>query len=125
MSMTLRTYLVLMLFGILVSFLLLCYIIFYISPKEATSVIYILLYLCIFLVSGGIFFLGNFYFRLKLKNEISMVRTLRLSFRQSLIFAIFATGCLIFKQYDILMWWNLLLIFVCFISIYLFLNHYS
>ncbi|MFA5070670.1 MAG: hypothetical protein WC528_05325 [Patescibacteria group bacterium] len=109
--MSLKKYLILMLFGTIVAWLSLLAVIFTMSP-ESGSLALLLFYFTLFLSLLGTFFLLGFLFRYLFQRNTPFYRHLGISFRQGLFFTILVVGSLVLQAAQYLRWWNLILFFL-------------
>lgn len=118
--MTLRKYLLLVGINIAISWVIIALIIFRINPLQTTIWIYFFLYICIFIATGGTFFMLNFLARLKLKHDVIALRELRVALREGFLFGGLISLSLIMSRYGFLEWWNFGILLVAFILIEIF-----
>lgn len=93
--MTLRVFILGIIFLTLISLGFLVYILTNIDPYNTTILTFILFYLSFFVAVAGLFTLVGFYLRrLFIKNKIP-ARLLKMSFRQGILISIILTGLLL------------------------------
>ncbi|PIP28263.1 MAG: hypothetical protein COX29_02065 [Candidatus Moranbacteria bacterium CG23_combo_of_CG06-09_8_20_14_all_35_22] len=108
--MTLKSYIWGMRFITLFSFFSLGAVIFYVDPENSGMIGIFLFYLAVFFVLSGIFNLILLFIRRIFLGHEMAVENIELSFRQGILLAIIAIGILILQSYQMLVWWDALLV---------------
>jgi hypothetical protein len=105
--MTLRQYILLMLFGTAIAGAALFQIITSVSPDDAGTLMFVLFYVALFCVALGIATILGLLVRMFLFADAhSIPQKVELAFRQGILMGCLATAALILKGNDMLTWWN-------------------
>lgn len=116
--MSIRHYLIIMSLGTALSITALIFIVFGIDPYEAKLTGLFFFYSTFFISVIGLFSVIGFLIRWAvIKNKQVMLRHVRKTFRQSITIASLLTISLLFMQFDLLRWWNTLILVALFIII--------
>lgn len=108
--MTLKAYILGMRFITLFSLIALGAVIFYIDPENSGAIGIVLFYLVVFFVLSGIFNLFLLFIRRKLLGNELAAESIGLSFRQGILLSILVLGIMALQSYQILIWWDALLV---------------
>ena len=108
--MTLRAYIWGMRIITLLSLIALGAVITYVNPENSGVIGIVLFYLVAFFVLSGIFNLILLFIRRKLLGNELAAKNIELSFRQGILLAIIVLGVLILQSYQMLIWWDFLLL---------------
>jgi hypothetical protein len=98
-----------MLFGFILFGLILTFIIFYRNPQQG-SVTIALFYLSLIMAISCLFSLISFYIRKKISNNEIYFANIKVSFRQSFLFAVFVGLTLFLASIRLLTWWDMILL---------------
>ena len=109
-KMTLRTYLWGMRLISLISLIALAMVVIYIDPENSGAMGILLFYAIVFFMLGGIFNMILIFARRKFLGNEAAALNVSLSFRQGMLLSAAAIGILIFQSFQMLVWWNALLI---------------
>jgi len=83
-----------------------------INPSEAETVGFLLFYITLFFALLGTFFMASFFWRRKFGKKTIAERTVAISFRQSIFFALIVTGVLFLQGKGLLNILNIVLIII-------------
>ena len=108
--MTLRAYIWGMRTVTLLSLLALGAVIFYVDPENSGLIGIVLFYLAAFFVLSGIFNLCLLFIRRKLLGDELVAENIELSFRQGMLLSVIVLAILILQSYELLVWWDILLV---------------
>lgn len=104
--MSLRFYLLGLMFSTLFCWICFILVLFYIDPEQTNLVGFLAFYLSLFFALTGIFSLIGFYLRVWLsKNEI-IFRHISPAFRQGFFLSLILVVSLILQSFRILTWWD-------------------
>lgn len=108
--MSLKVFLVLIITGTVIAWLSWGMTILYFDPGQTGILGFGLFYLSLFLgLSGTIFLVGD-WLRAKIFKKQLIFNRLRISVRQAILFTILILGWAFLRSYDVLRWWNLILL---------------
>jgi len=110
--MSLKKYLIIMTSVTLICWIAWLVVLFYFSPGEGNSMVFLLFYLSLFLALIGTFSLMGFFGRVWFSREQVIFRYLGVSTRQALWFSILLVGTLMMQGVDFLRWWSVLLLII-------------
>lgn len=108
--MSLRNYIVLMLFGTLACTLILLAVIFFFEPINVWAVVFF--YTSLFLTLLGFFSLIGLFVRLIFTKDTLVFKKVTTSFRQGIWFSLLIVICLYLNRIDLLIWKNVLILVV-------------
>lgn len=108
--MTLRQYIILMLFGTLIAFGGIGLITVTASPSEAGTIVFAVFYALIFFGLLGLTSLLGLLFRARKNSALSTPHKVEVSFRQGILLSALVTTSLILQSQSLLNWWNALLL---------------
>jgi len=108
--MTLRAYIWGMRIITILSLVALGAVIAYIDPESFGMLGIALFYLVAFFVLSGVFNLILLFVRRKLLGDELAAKNIELSFRQGILLAMIVLGILILQSYQMLIWWDVLLL---------------
>ncbi len=94
----------------LISLVALGAVVYYIDPENSSLIGVILFYLVAFFVLSGIFNLMLIFLRRKLLGNEMAVKNIDLSFRQGILLAVMIIAIMILQSYQMLIWWDALLV---------------
>lgn len=109
--MTLKKYLNLMTILTLICWLSWVLVLFLLNPNEAGLIGFVLFYFSLFLSILGTISVFGFIIRVRLKKE-PIFKQVEISFRQGIWFSFFIICLLLLKDFEILKWWNALILFL-------------
>ncbi|MFA6160283.1 MAG: hypothetical protein WC678_04340 [Parcubacteria group bacterium] len=96
----------------LISLVALGAVIYYVDPENSGLIGILLFYLVAFFVLSGIFNLALIFLRRKLLGSEMAVKNIDLSFRQGILLSIMILAVMILQSYQMLIWWDALLVVV-------------
>lgn len=108
--MTLKAYIWGMRIITLLLFVALGVVIFYIDPNESWPIGVVLFYLIVFFALSGFFNLILFGIRKKVLGNELAAESVGLSFRQGILIAMIILGIMILQSFQVLIWWDALLV---------------
>jgi hypothetical protein len=108
--MTLRAYIWGMRIITLFSLLVLGVVILYINPEGSGMIGICMFYLVAFFVLSGMFNLFLLFVRRKILGDELATKNIQLSFRQGILLSIMTLIILILQSYQMLIWWDALLV---------------
>ena len=108
--MTLKAYVWGMRLVALFSIIALVFVIMNIDPETAGAIGIVLFYLVLFFVLSSVLNLILLRIRKKIINDDNAFKNVKLSFRQGILLAILAIGLLVFQSFNMLVWWDGLLL---------------
>lgn len=108
--MTLRAYIWGMRIITLFSLSALGAVIFYTDPEGSGIVGICLFYIAVFFALSGIFNLLLLFIRRKILGNELAVKNIELSFRQSILLSIIVLAIMVLQSYQMLIWWDALLV---------------
>jgi hypothetical protein len=108
--MTLKSYIWGMRILALISLSALGFVVFYVDPENSGISGKVIFYLFLFFSLSGIFDLIFIFARRKMVGGETALATIGLSFRQSVLLAVLATGLLLLQSARALVWWDGLLV---------------
>ena len=94
----------------LISLVALGAVVYYIDPENSSLIGILLFYLVAFFVLSGIFNLILIFLRRKLLGNEMAVKNIDLSFRQGILLAVMIIAIMILQSYQMLIWWDALLV---------------
>lgn len=107
--MSLKKYLILMLFATSLCWGAWFLVLFLVSPAGAGKVGFFIFYLALFFALMGTLAILGFVIRYLFKKDEFAFRQVRTSFRQSIMLAILLVGALMLQAQGLLAWWNMLI----------------
>ena len=107
--MSFRAFLILIIFGAVISLLGLGMSIFYFNPDQISFIGFSVFYLSLFLSLTGTIFLVSDWFKSKIIKKQLLFFRLRNSVRHSILFTTLILGWLWLRSYQLLQWWSLVL----------------
>ena len=108
--MTLKKYLFLMTIATLLCWGALGLVLIFVNPYEAGWMGLLFFYLALFLGLSGVFSIIGFILRYLIKRNEFAYRQVKIAFRQGLMFALLVVIALALQGFNLLVWWNLLLL---------------
>jgi len=125
-KMSLKTYLIFIIFSLLLSWGAWFLVVFNINPESATFFVFVLFYLSLFFALVGTFSLFGFLMRYFFHHSVFPADQMIASGRQSIWFALIIVGTLLLQSQRLVTWWNLLLLVILFSLVeFYFQNHYQ
>ncbi|MFZ2975957.1 MAG: hypothetical protein WA055_05020 [Candidatus Moraniibacteriota bacterium] len=94
----------------LISLVALGAVIYYVDPENSGLIGILLFYLVAFFVLSGVFNLMLIFLRRKLLGNEMAVKNIDLSFRQGILLAVMIIAIMILQSYQMLIWWDALLV---------------
>ncbi len=114
--MTLKQYLLLMATGTIMCWIAWLFILFNISPEQAGLVGFAFFYTSLFLGTVGIFsVIGLLLKKRKTDKDEMIFRQVKRTFKQGILFGAFIILSLILLQFNLLFWWNAILLALLYI----------
>ena len=110
--MTLKSYLWGMRLATLISVVAFVLIVIYVDPETTGAAGKILFYFILFFSLVGFLNLVLLKLRKRIINKETISKNMRLSFRQAVLLSVFFIGLLIMQSFQVLIWWDALLLFV-------------
>ena len=120
-TMSLRKYLLIIGINTIGAWIILSLFVYFINPFSATVLIMSLFYIILFIALFGTFLNLIFFLRIKLFKDIVVLKELKKSIRQSVIFSGSIILVLMLLHLQFLNWWNTLLLILLIIMIELIL----
>ncbi|MFA6423931.1 MAG: hypothetical protein WCV83_01295 [Candidatus Magasanikbacteria bacterium] len=114
--MTLKQYLLLMATGTIMCWVAWVFILFNVSPEQAGWIGFIFFYTSLFLGTVGTFsVIGLLLKKQKSSTDDIIFRQVKRTFKQGILFGIFIILSLILLQFNLLFWWNAVLLALLYI----------
>ena len=96
-----------------------------VNPEEAGILGFVFFYVSLFIALWGTFSVMGFYFRKLILKEEMLIKHIKVSFRQGILFAILITGSLFLQSKNLLTWWNIVLFIIALTLLELFFISYK
>lgn len=114
--MTLKQYLLLMATGTVMCWVAWLFILFNIAPEQAGLLGFTFFYTSLFLGIVGVFSVIGFMIKKKkIDQEEIIFRQVKKTFKQGVLFGVFVVLSLILLQFNLLFWWNAILLALVYI----------
>ncbi len=114
--MTLKQYLAFMAIGTIMCWIAWLFILFNITPEQAGLLGFTFFYISLFLGIIGLFSVIGFSMKSKKVDQEEIVfRQVKKTFQQGVLFGIFVISSLILLQFNLLFWWNAILLALLYI----------
>lgn len=114
--MTLKQYLLLMATGTVMCWVAWLFILFNIAPEQAGFLGFTFFYTSLFLGIVGVFSVIGFMIKKKkIDQEEIIFRQVKKTFKQGVLFGVFVVLSLILLQFNLLFWWNAILLALVYI----------
>jgi len=116
--MTLKQYLFLMSAGTAMCWVAWLFVLFNFAPEQAGLFGFLFFYVSLFLGIVGVFSVVGFMLKKrKIQQEEIIFRQVKKTFKQGILFGIFVITSLVLLQFNLLFWWNAILLALIYVLI--------